>query len=252
MIRGAGKIQSNLSIIDIVTYDYRTADVFRKYAIDYSCANKWTLDTACMIKGLDIAVIKNELEEATLNVRLSNKLHFEDWEIDFLTDYIINIHHQYMKQSMPELKNLLNDFVEEDLIKYPYLAELEKTFLQLYNEVFPHMKQEEEVLFPYIKQLYHAYSSRESYANLLVRTLRKPVKEVMEKEHESAIRHLHKMRLLTNDYLLPEKPCVSYRVIYMKLKELDTDLVQHIHLENDILFPKAIAMEKEVLNTWSF
>ena len=82
---------------------------------------------------------------------------------------------------------------------------------------------------------------------MLVRTLRKPVEEVMLKEHESALRHIHKMRSLTQDYATPEKACISHRVCFLKLKELDNDLSQHIHLENNILFPKAIEIEKELL-----
>jgi regulator of cell morphogenesis and NO signaling len=115
------------------------------------------------------------------------------------------------------------------------------------KEIPPHMKQEEEILFPYIRQIYHAWQHRESYARLLVRTLRKPVEEVMQKEHESTGASLHRMRELTNNYTAPPKACLTHKVTFAKLKELDADLVQHIHLENNILFPKAIAMEKELL-----
>ena len=241
------KITESSYVSDIVSHDYRTADVFRKYEIEYCCGGKWSLDVVCMMKGLDIELLKKELEQSTRNVHVSNSLRFDEWRIDFLVDYIVNVHHHYMKQVMPEIKKMLRSFAEEHIKKYPYLNELENSFLQLNKEVFPHMKQEEEILFPYIKQIYHAYTSKESYASLLVRTLRKPVEEVMLKEHQSAIRHIHKMRSLTQDYTTPEKACISHRVCFYKLKELDNDLTQHIHLENNILFPKAIAIEKELL-----
>ena len=241
------RINDSSFVSDIVSHDYRTADVFRKYEIEYCCGGKWSLDAVCMMKGLDVHLIKEELEQATRNIHVSNSLRFDEWRIDFLADYIVNVHHHYMKQAMPEIKKMLRSFIDEHIKKYPYLNELENDFLQLYKEVFPHMKQEEEILFPYIKQIYHAYTSKESYASLLVRTLRKPVEEVMVKEHQSAMKHIHKMRSLTQDYTAPEKACISHRVCFLKLKELDNDLSQHIHLENNILFPKAIAIEKELL-----
>ncbi len=241
------RINENSFVSDIVSHDYRTADVFRKYEIEYCCGGKWSLDAVCMMKGLNIEVLKKDLEQAIRNIHISNSLRFDEWRIDFLTDYIVNVHHHYMKQTMPEIKKMLRAFAEEHSKKYLYLTELENAFLQLNKEVFPHMKQEEEILFPYIKQIYHAYNSKESYASLLVRTLRKPVEEVMLKEHESAIKHIQKMRSLTQDYTTPEKACISHRVCFLKLKELDNDLSQHIHLENNILFPKAIAIEKELL-----
>ena len=247
MFLNHNKINEHSFVSDIVTQDYRTADVFRKYDIEYCCGAKWSLDTICLMKGLNIRELKSELEQATRNIQVSNKLHFDEWPIDFLADYVVNVHHSYLKHSMPEIKESLKVFVAEHVKKYPFLAEVEITYNQLYKEVFPHMKQEEEILFPYIKQIYHAYTSQESYASLLVRTLRKPVEEVMQKDHESAMKHLHKIRVLTNDYTCPSVACVSHRVNYSKLRELDNDLAQHIHLENNILFPKAIAIEKELL-----
>jgi regulator of cell morphogenesis and NO signaling len=247
MFLNHNRISEQSFVSDIVTQDYRTSDVFRKYDIEYCCGGKWSLDTICMMKGLDVKEIKTELEEATRNIQVSNKLHFDQWPVDFLADYIVNVHHNYLKHSMPEIKDLLKIFIAEHINKYPFLAEVEIIYIQLYKEVFPHMKQEEEILFPYIKQIYHAFSTKESYARLLVRTLRKPVEEVMTKEHESAMKHLHKIRTLTNDYTPPAVACVSHKVNYAKLKELDNDLSQHIHLENNILFPKAIAIEKELL-----
>ena len=121
-----------------------------------------------------------------------------------------------------------------------------KLFNSLYKDIIPHLQQEEEILFPYIRQIAHAYNSKESYASLLVRTLRKPVEEVMKYEHESISRILHSLREYTNNYTPPENACVSHQVAFSMLKELDHDLVQHVFLENEILFPKAIAMEKEL------
>ena len=109
------------------------------------------------------------------------------------------------------------------------------------------MRQEEEMYFPYIKQIYHAHKHRESYARLLIRTLRKPIEEVMQKEHDTTGSKLNKLRSITNNYTPPANACITHKITFAKLKELDKDLVQHIHLESNILFPKAIKMEQELL-----
>ena len=114
--------------------------------------------------------------------------------------------------------------------------------------MLPYLVLEEETLFPYIRQIAHAYYYKESYASLLVRTLGKPVENVMKHEHEIVTKALYRLRELTNDYETPENACTSHKVTFFKLREIDNDFVQHLNLENNILFPKAIVMEKEFLN----
>jgi regulator of cell morphogenesis and NO signaling len=247
LIGSAKRIDQNLFVCDIVSADYRTADVFHKYGIDFCCGGRWSLKLICETKNLDIAVIKKELEDAARTISLPNTLKFDEWNIDFLTDYIVNVHHQYLRKALPEAKDYLINFVEGHQQKFPYLLDLLKVFIDLSKETFPHLEQEETIIFPYIRQIAHAYNSKESYAGLLVRTLRKPVENVMHHEHETVNRFLKQMRQLTNYYTLPEGACASHKVTFFKLLEIDNDLVQHMHLENDILFPRAIVMEKELL-----
>lgn len=247
VIGSAKRIDQDLSVSEIVSSDYRTADVFRKYGIDFCCGGKWPLKMVCETKDLDLGLIKKELEESVRTISIHNTLKFEEWDIDFLTDYIVNVHHQYMRKALAEAKDYLVTFVEGHEKKFPYLPELLKIFMDLSKEMFPHLQQEEAIIFPYIRQIAHAYNSNESYAGLLVRTLRKPVENVMHHEHESVNAYLHAIRNLTNHYTLPVGACVSHKVTFMKLLEIDNDLVQHIYLENDILFPRAIAMEQELL-----
>lgn len=235
-------------VTDIVKEDYRTANVFRKYDIDFCCGGRWPLGMVCETKDLDFTAIKSELQDSLRTIQLSNSLQFDKWNVNFLMDYIVNVHHQYLLEYLPQVKDQLTHFVKDHADQYPFLKEVEKQFDILYKETFPHLKQEEDILFPYIKQIAHAYRNKESYASLLVRTLRKPV-EMMHHEHESVSRILKKMRELTNNYTAPVNACVSHRVTFSMLKELDNDLAQHVYLENNILFPKAIAMEKELLET---
>ena len=235
-------------VTDIVTNDYRTAEVFRKYGIEYCCGGKWPLEMVCHTKNIDLKILIKELEEATRSIQLPNSLPFNEWEIDFLADYIVHVHHHYLKDQLPEIKETLQKFAEEHQEKYFYLKELEKIFLQLYNEMLPHLQQEEEAIFPYIRQLTHAFQSRESYASLLVKTMRKPIEELMNHEHEMVAGAIQRMRELTGDYTPPPRACTNHKVTFSKLKELDNDLVQHLHLENNILFPRAIDMEKILLS----
>jgi regulator of cell morphogenesis and NO signaling len=240
-------IEKNSFVSELVRQDYRTAGVFRKYDIDFCCGGKWALGMMCEMKGLDFASVKEELENAVRTVQLSNSLRYEEWDTDFLTEYIVNIHHQYLREALPKIKDHLGHFVEDHKEKYPYLEEVQKQFNYLYKDSLPHLQEEEEILFPYIRQIAHAYESKESYASLLVRTLRKPVENVMQHEHETVSKMLRRLRELTNNYTPPEDACVSHRVAFSMLKELDNDLAQHVYLENNILFPKAVAMEKELL-----
>ena len=240
-------INKDLFVSDIVKQDYRTADVFRKYDIDFCCGGKWALGMVCDMKGLDFDGIKKELEDTIRTIQISNSLRFDEWSIDFLTDYIVNVHHQYLRDALPKTKEHLGHFIEDHAEKYPYLADVQKQFNYLYKDILPHLQQEEEILFPYIRQISHAYESKESYASLLVRTLRKPVEDVMQHEHETVSKVLWRFRELTDNYTPPEDACVSHWVAFSMLKELDNDMVQHIYLENNILFPKAVTMEKELL-----
>jgi len=242
------KIEPFSFVKDIVTRDYRTADIFRKYEIDYCCGGKWPLDVICQNKNLDTGDIIKELNNVMWQATSNAAIDFDSWNIDFLADYILNVHHSYLKKAVPETKEQVNKFLEDHRKKFPKLEEIEVILNRFLKEFPPHMKQEEEIFFPYIKLIYHAYINHESYARLLIRTLRKPLEEVMQKEHENTGSGLHRLRMITDNYTPPENACMTHRITFAKLEELDKDLVQHIHLESNILFPKAIAMEQELLN----
>ena len=210
-------IMDDSFVTDLVLQDYRSSSVFRKYGIDYCCGGRIPLNTACEIRGLDLATIKNELNEVVRVIQISSSVNFNDWDTDFLIDYIT------------------------------HLSQLMEFVCRLRDNLLPHMEQEEQIIFPYIKQIAHAYKNNESYAALLVRTLRKPVENIMNHEHEYTKKYLDHIRELTNHYTPPANACISHKVSFLKLKELDNELVQHLFLENEILFPKALKMEKELL-----
>jgi len=241
------KISPLSFVSDIVNNDYRTAEVFRKYGIEYCCAGKWPLQMICESKDLDFTEIIRELENAMSTICVPNTLPVEKWSIDFLIDYIINIHHAYLKKDLPETGEQLERFATEHQKKFPELTELVRVFNNLTSEMLPHLQHEEEIIFPYIRQIAHAFDNKESYAGLLVRTLRKPVANVMQHEHESVQKTLNQIRQLTNYYTPPPHACTNHKVTYSKLHEIDNDLARHMYLENNILFPRAIEMEKKLI-----
>lgn len=244
---GADLIHENAPVKAIVNSDYRTADVFRKYNIDFCCTGIWPLRKACELANADYGIVEGELIAALRHNEVSNLLTFEEWETNFLVDYIVNVHHAYLRKMLPLTKDLLREFVIGHVNQYPNLSELERQFAELLLKLFPHLDQEEESMFPYIKQLANAFHNNESYGDLFVRTLRKPIESIIEKDTEIMEIVLMSFRKLTQNYFLPTDACTIHQVVILKLRELDADLVQHIRLENEILFPRVLSIEAEIL-----
>ena len=236
----------NNTVSDIVRADYRTADVFKKHGINYCCSGHVSLQDACALRQLDYDHMLAELEEASRTIFISNFLAFNTWKIDFLTDYIINVHHAYLIQAIPALEQLLTSFMKGHQKKYPELVKIHEAFMELSTIIQIHNLHEEEVIFPYIKQIEIAYRRKETYGNLFVRTLRKPLSDI-EKEHNKMSDLLDNLKMMTSNYTFPANACTNHQVLYHKLKEFHEDMVQHKHLENNILFPKAIEIEQQLL-----
>ena len=247
MFLTAFEIRDDSLVTDIVLQDYRSSGIFRKHGIEYCCGGRIPLQTACEIRGLDLNSIKKELSDTLRVIQVSSSVNFNGWDTDFLIDYIIHVHHASLVRSFPDIVESLERFVKGHLSKYPYLGELVEFVCRLRDNLLPQMEQEEQIIFPYIKQITHAYKNNESYASLLVRTLRKPVESSMNREQVNTKKYLHKIRELTGCYTPPPNACISHKVSFSQLKELDNDLMQHLFLENEILFPKALQMERELL-----
>ena len=246
MHASSSTIKPETFIREIVIEDYRTADVFKRLGINYCCSGGISLVEACAAKGIDYDAVKKELSEATRTIYVSNGLQFSEWKIDFLIDYIINVHHAYLYSALPSLQLKLGSFIDGHKKKHAELIKVYEVFTALSNFLAHHNRHEEEIIFPYIKQINAAYQRKESYGNLFVRTLRKPLDNV-EKEHEVIGENLQKLELYTNNFVLPPNACTNHQVLYHKLHEVYNDLIQHKHLERNILFPKAIEIEQELL-----
>jgi regulator of cell morphogenesis and NO signaling len=236
-------LQSGETVGEIAAKDLRKAEVFKKYGIDFCCGGKKSLKQACEEKGLDVTVVEAELENPAPAVQPAND--FNRWEADFLADYIYNQHHIYYYNEMPVIKGLLTKVMQHHGSNHPELKYLYSLFSQLVQELDTHFMREEKVVFPFIKALVLAKKTGNFEVLNSQPSLTEPI-QIMEVDHEAAGGILADMKKLAGDYNPPADACNSYQYLYKKLKELDADLHQHIHLENNILFPKALKLEKEL------
>lgn len=233
------------SIGELVAKDFRKAQVFKKYGIDFCCGGKKSLSKACEEKGLNPEVVKRELN-AIPESNTVQDTDFQSWDLSFLADYIVNIHHAYVREAIPALYEYTTKIARVHGANHPELIQVAKHFTNVANELESHMPKEERVLFPFIKQLNEARKKGEKLDKPAFGSIQQPI-NMMEMEHEAAGGELEAIREITNNFTLPEDACGTYRVAFSKLQEFETDLQRHIHLENNILFPKALALEKEIL-----
>jgi len=211
--------------------------------LTFAAAAKKTVKEACADKGLDYAVIEQELQKAD-QVVSTRPLPYNDWALDFLADYIVNTHHSYTKKQLPEIRGYAAKVARVHGDNHPELLEIYQLVEEVSAEMSAHMVKEEQILFPYIKEIV-ASKNKTAVApqyNALG-SVQGPI-SMMEMEHEHTGNAMEQIRTLSNNYSLPEDGCASYSLLFRMLEELEEDLHIHIHLENNILFPKALEMEK--------
>lgn len=235
------------TIGEMVASDYRKAEVFRKFGLDFCCGGKKTLEKACEKKGLDVVEVKKALK-AVEDDFTTNTEDYNSWELDFLADYIINKHHKYIENSHPMLFEFSQKVARVHGSRHAEVVDIAHYYIEVAEELQLHMQKEEMILFPYIKELAIAKRNGTPMERPQFGSIQNPI-NMMEAEHESAGGNMEKIRELSNNFTPPEDACNSYRVLFAKLKEYEADLHHHIHLENNILFKKAIELEKELFNS---
>lgn len=233
------------TVAEIVTENIKTADVFKKNGIDFCCGGHVSVQEVCAKKGIDYASLKEEIMKIENQQQGSHD--FNTWDLDFLSDYIINTHHKYVQEASSIITQYAEKVAKVHGHHYTETIEINKLFLEIANELSSHMQKEEGILFPYIKELTAAKKKGEKIPTPHFGTIQNPI-NMMEEEHTGAGEILFKIKELTNDFNPPSGACNTFRALYAKLEEFQNDLFQHIHLENNILFPKAIALEAEMLN----
>ena len=243
---GYASMEKEETLGQIAAKDLRKVEIFKKYGLDFCCGGKQTVKEACAKKGLDLARIESELFMVDENP-VTRPLPYNDWTPDFLCDFIVNTHHRYVSKTLPDLLGYANKVSNAHGDRHPELLRINQLVQEINAEMTAHMMKEEKILFPFIKQLYLATENHQPLQAAHFGTVQNPV-AMMESEHEEVGEKLTEIRVLTNQFLLPEGACGSYSVLYRLLEEFEEDLHIHVHLENNILFPKAIKLEKEIFS----
>lgn len=224
---------------ELAAKDIRKADAFKKLGIDFCCGGKKTLKQALHDANVTEKQLETLLSDTVSLPATQQPLNFTSWQPGFLADYITNVHHTYIRENGPVIAGLASKVANRHGDRHPELYALAEQVQFLLHDLYAHLAKEENILFPAIKELALSKSTKDPSDNSdLV-----PVVEMMEQEHASAGDDLRNLRKITNQYKLPAGACNSYTYLFEKLKEFENDLFNHIHLENNILFPKALQLQ---------
>jgi regulator of cell morphogenesis and NO signaling len=227
----------------IVADDFRAASVFERYGIDFCCGGNRLIADACRDLGVDESALEAELE-SVLSHAGSGLPRFNTWDLDLLTGYIVSNHHAYVRQAIGALRAHTRKVAEVHGERHPEVVEIAERFEGVAQEMTQHMVKEERMLFPYIEALVAA--SRGGPAPFApFGEVANPIR-MMEIEHQAAGDETAAIRRLSGSYTPPADACATFQVTYKELEAFEADLHQHVHLENNILFPKAIALEHQM------
>lgn len=233
------------TVADLVTENIKTAHIFKKHGIDFCCGGGISIERACEKKEVNYKILKEELEQAlSENDRAYN---YKSWAPDFLVDHIINVHHTYVEENLPLLLQYADKVMKVHGAHDTELVEINDMVKRVVTELAGHMKKEELILFPFIKKMVQAQKEGITLPRPAFGTVDNPI-AMMEDEHENAGELFREIAELSNNYTPPEHACNTYKAFYAKLEEFENDLHLHVHLENNILFPKAKQMEKAVIH----
>ena len=233
------------TLAEIVTDNIRSAIVFEEYGLDFCCRGNRNLREACEEKNINVQEIVDSLEN--LSNGTNEELKADQWELDFLVDHIMQKHHQYVKRMIPVISLHSDKVALVHGENHPETIQIADLFLAVRTELESHMMKEERILFPQIKQMVSVQKESAQFFPPAFGTIQNPIR-MMEYEHTSSGDALYKIRELSNGYAHPEDACNTFKALYSELKEFEEDLHKHIHLENNILFPKSIELETELLN----
>lgn len=218
--------------------------IFERVGIDYCCGGGKSLEEACAAANLSVDEVLDSLELAEQDAKIKQKER--DWPAEPLADLVAHItgtHHKYTRDEIARLRPLFDKVVSVHGTNHPELQHIRAVFHGLAQELTTHMMKEEAVLFPYIVRMEEAVIQREPVLPPPFGSVQNPV-TMMIHEHDSAGDALKAMRQATAGYTPPGDACITYQTLYKALGDFEKDLHQHIHLENNILFPRAIDMER--------
>jgi len=238
-------MEENQIIGELVAKDYRTASVFKKYSIDFCCQGNRTIEEACEKKNIDTKKVLEDLV-AMMEAKSESTTDYQSWPLDLLADYIEKKHHRYVQEKTLEIQPYLDKICKVHGERHPELLKIKEEFNASAGELAAHMKKEELILFPFIRKMTQAKMENIKVDAAHFGTVINPIQMMMD-EHTVEGNRFRKIEELSNNYTPPQDACNTYRVSFSLLKEFEQDLHLHIHLENNILFPKAIEIEKKLI-----
>jgi regulator of cell morphogenesis and NO signaling len=219
----------------IVADNFRSAKVFTEYGIDFCCKGGIKLSEACETRGLDTDLVIEKIVKATQN---ADGVDYQALSMGNLVDHILQVHHKYIEDTIPALKFYLDKIEKVHGESHPELKEIKELFFGAADALTSHMKKEEFILFPYVKAMEEANLHHFKLSPPHFGTIENPI-AMMEHEHDTEGERFRQIATLSNNYIPPSDACQTYKVAFSLLKEFESDLHTHIHLENNILFPEA-------------
>jgi regulator of cell morphogenesis and NO signaling len=236
------EILLNTPVGEVVKNNFKAATLFQAHRIDYCCGGHQSISDACSKAGVAPEDFINRLE-ALLQESDPDTEYINNLSLGALSEYIVNRHHSYVHKHIPFLKQNLDKIAEVHGVNHPELYKVRDHFYTSAGELTMHMQKEELMLFPYIKLLEQSKAENRSKPESPFGTVANPIAAMMA-EHQNEGERFEEISQLTNGYQVPADGCTTYQVSLKQLADFEKDLHRHIHLENNILFPKAINLEK--------
>lgn len=237
-------INKNRAVGDLAAEIPGAPRIFERFGIDYCCGGSRTLEDVCAAGGANLNEVIQSLEQAKQEPPQDQES--VDWQthsLSRLISHIVEKHHSYVKQELPRLKLLIDKVGSVHRQAHPELLRVQELFDALASELNHHLQKEEMILFPYVTQMEKAIEAGQPAPLPFFGTVQNPIR-MMVSEHDHAGNLLREIRAASADYALPADACMSYRTLWQALRDFEADLHQHIHLENNILFPRASALEE--------
>lgn len=232
---------SKFSMAEVALAFPQALEILKKYNLDFCCGGKKPFREVCEKSGVNADDVWQEIIQARAMHGVDNRMNFNSWDLGLLVDFIEQHHHQYVRSSIPQIMELLDKVCNVHGGDTPVLYSIREDFNSLADELLSHMPKEEKILFPAIRTIVD--QAKEQLNVSTAQSHLKVIITVMEHEHERAGALIKSIRSLTEQYNPPAYACPTFKMAYVMLNEFDNDLMQHIHIENNVLFPKAIGEE---------
>jgi len=234
----------NKTVGEIVTEDFSSTRIFKRFGIDFCCHGNTDLKTACKQQNVDIDTVISELQSPSGEQSGDSNIPFSSWPLDLLLDYVLKIHHRGIRTNGPALLSLLEKVKNVHGENHPELFELGNLLEESLHDLEEHLQKEENVLFPYLYRLYDVSLKHKSIEPMHCGTIRNPIRVMMMEHENEGIRYKHIIDL-THHFTTPQDGCTSYHLLMRDLEAFVDALFEHIHIENNIVFPRFEELEGE-------